>query len=93
MAQRRDYQAEYSRRIERGQSLGLTPAQARGHPREGELSARSTLSGRITNKDVERFRDTNRGRMTRLFRSGGATKRMLRDLEERGLRGRFFGGT
>jgi hypothetical protein len=37
--QPRDYAAEYQRRIERAQKLGLTPSQARGHPKPGEVPA------------------------------------------------------
>src|SRR5215211_7693724 len=38
MARKRDYKAEYRRRIERGRVRGLTRSQARGHARAGERS-------------------------------------------------------
>ena len=41
MARTRDYKAEYRRRITRGKALGLSEAQARGHPKLGEPLASS----------------------------------------------------
>jgi hypothetical protein len=38
--QKRDYRAEYQRRIERGLKKGLSLAQARGHPKAGEKNIR-----------------------------------------------------
>jgi len=43
MAPRRDYRAEYARRVARGRARGLSRSQARGHPSPGEalVSART----------------------------------------------------
>lgn len=38
-AKKRDYKAEYQRRLERLEAAGLTRSVARGHPRRGELGA------------------------------------------------------
>lgn len=38
MPRTRDYKTEYKRRLEHGKARGLSPAQARGHPRRGEPS-------------------------------------------------------
>jgi hypothetical protein len=39
---KRDYRAEYQRRIERGLAKGLSLSQARGHPKAGEKPARKS---------------------------------------------------
>lgn len=39
MAKKRDYKAEYQRRIQSGLARGLTRSQAAGHPKSGEPSA------------------------------------------------------
>lgn len=39
MAKKRDYKAEYARRIAHGISRGLTRSQAAGHPKKGETKA------------------------------------------------------
>lgn len=41
MRAKRDYKEEYQRRLARGKALGLSKAQARGHPRKGEPLASS----------------------------------------------------
>jgi len=47
---KRNYKAEYARRIKRGLARGLTPSQARGHPKRGEKPA-----SRITAKARARY--------------------------------------
>jgi hypothetical protein len=42
MARKRDYKAEYRRRIANAKKRGLTRSQARGHPRPGEKGLRSS---------------------------------------------------
>lgn len=44
---KRDYRAEYLRRIELGEKRGLTKSQAVGKPRKGEFSATLQLSFRL----------------------------------------------
>ena len=43
MARKRDYKAEYQRRIARGLASGLSRSQARGHPKAGETLVRTGL--------------------------------------------------
>lgn len=49
MARKRDYKAEYRRRIERAEKRGLTRSQARGHPKRGEPLASNI--GRLPKAD------------------------------------------
>jgi hypothetical protein len=44
MARKRDYRAEYARRIANAEMRGLTRSQARGHARPGEATLRSSRS-------------------------------------------------
>jgi hypothetical protein len=44
MARKRDHQAEYRRRLERGRARGLTRSQARGHARAQEVDLRDKQS-------------------------------------------------
>ena len=50
MARKRDYRAEYQRRIARGAAKGLSRSQARGHPRTSE---QYLSPGRIANRQLE----------------------------------------
>src|SRR5438067_426609 len=47
---RRDHAAEYQRRLGRGRARGLTPSQARGHPRAGEQYVAAT---RVSTRKLE----------------------------------------
>ncbi len=59
MAGKRDYRAEYARRIARAEELGLSRSQARGHPRSGEAAVSNLKrSGQVSetpNTTLERF--------------------------------------
>lgn len=50
---KRDYKAEYARRIARGQSRGLSRSQARGHPKSAEATARKQPAKPTYNRQLE----------------------------------------
>lgn len=53
MARKRDYKAEYARRIARGKARGLSRSQARGHPKAEERYATGKKSAPETNDQLE----------------------------------------
>lgn len=52
MARKRDYKAEYARRIERGMARGLSRSQSRGHAKAGEQHIKSAAAKPITDEKV-----------------------------------------
>lgn len=60
----RDYKAEYQRRIERGQRMGFSRSQSRGHPTKGEKSIGFVREiRRAIRSDSKEFRRRIRERM------------------------------
>ncbi len=54
MARKRDYKAEYARRIKRGLAKGLSRSQSRGHARAKEVAAKSRKPKTSEAKKIER---------------------------------------
>lgn len=50
---RRDFKAEYQKRIQRGLARGLSLSQARGHPKPGEASVRTGERAPSSNPKIE----------------------------------------
>jgi hypothetical protein len=53
MVRKRNYKAEYRRRLTRGKAKGLSKAQARGHPRPGEPAAIHINTAPASTPDLE----------------------------------------
>ena len=63
MARKRDYKAEYKRRLESGKARGLSKAQARGHPRKGEpLASSPEAKPKLDDKIRAALKDMHNGR-------------------------------
>ena len=75
MARRvRDYTKEYADRIARGRKGGLSPSQARGHPRKGEFSA-SVIRKRSTYSTEQKYDE-----VIRLVRGGKSVTAARQDM-------------
>lgn len=98
MARKRDYKAEYQRRIASATKRGLSRSQARGHARAGEAPIRRTLrSDDGLEAALRRLRKTNN--QARAAKEAGVSterfRRFLRDnslAERRGNRWRITDG-
>ena len=63
MKRQRNYKLEYERRIARGKALGLSKAQARGHPRKGEpLASSPQAKPKLDGKIRAALKDMHGGR-------------------------------
>ena len=89
MGRKRDYKAEYQRRLERASARGLSRSQARGHARSGEPSVRAKpiASDRKLESALKLLRQTgNQGMAARL--AGVAPERFRRFVRENALANR-----
>ena len=77
---KRDYRAEYARRIARGELRGLSRSQARGHPRAGELQLSKRPPAPLDDHRLQvALKELRRGRgLTVTARSIGVSPERLR---------------
>jgi hypothetical protein len=86
MTRVRDYKAEHRRRLERGRERGLTPSQARGHPRAYEvgLKAKPIKSDERLEAALRQLRQThNQAKAAK--EAGVSSERFRRFLREQKL--------
>jgi len=85
-ARRRDYRAEYLRRIERALARGLSRSQGRGHARSGEapIKRSSAQSDAKLEEALRKLRETN-NQVLAAKRAGVVPERFRRFVREHGL--------
>lgn len=71
----RNYRAEYARRLASGAARGLTPSQARGHPKKGETLASVQTGGKVQGA-------ARRGAEARMAREYGVLERIGQAVRE-----------
>lgn len=78
MSWKRDYQAEYQRRIARGTAAGFSRSQARGHARVGEAASQKPRTGDDARlgKGIRHF--LKHGKITAAAKTAGVSAERLR---------------